>query len=231
MSAFIHEHVSVCCLLCAGINRKAQLKWEKSADGVKSVLVVMKWGGVLTHAGAQQAEDLGKWFRSTMYPGESTGLLRLHSSFRHDLKIYSSDEGRVQMTAAAFAKGLLDLDGKLTPILASLVRSFNTNDMLDDTRPAGDMMHVLKQQLKSAVLSGGIDASLADGASVDKVTSVFSPVRSPSVRSAVAVSTVGHTVSFRAWNVVIDKKHRYGSRRGVFVTLSARPAGSVSFFM
>lgn len=32
------------------------------------------------------------------------GLLRLHSSYRHDLKIYASDEGRVQMTAAAFAK-------------------------------------------------------------------------------------------------------------------------------
>jgi hypothetical protein len=32
------------------------------------------------------------------------GLLRLHSTYRHDLKIYSSDEGRVQMSAAAFAK-------------------------------------------------------------------------------------------------------------------------------
>lgn len=29
--------------------------------------------------------------------GEGTGLLRLHSTFRHDLKIYSSDEGRVQV--------------------------------------------------------------------------------------------------------------------------------------
>jgi hypothetical protein len=29
---------------------------------------------------------------------------------RHDLKIYASDEGRVQMTAAAFAKGLLALE-------------------------------------------------------------------------------------------------------------------------
>ena len=39
------------------------------------------------------------------YPG--CGLLRLHSTYRHDLKIYASDEGRVQMTAAAFAKVLL----------------------------------------------------------------------------------------------------------------------------
>lgn len=39
------------------------------------------------------------------------GLLRLHSTYRHDLKIYSSDEGRVQTSAAAFTKGLLDLEG------------------------------------------------------------------------------------------------------------------------
>ena len=47
-----------------------------------------------------------------MYPGgqgeyaafPGCGLLRLHSTYRHDLKIYASDEGRVQMTAAAFAK-------------------------------------------------------------------------------------------------------------------------------
>lgn len=30
--------------------------------------------------------------------GEGTGLLRLHSTYRHDLKIYSSDEGRVQVS-------------------------------------------------------------------------------------------------------------------------------------
>ena len=37
---------------------------------------------------------------------------------RHDLKIYSSDEGRVQTSAAAFTQGLLDLEGdSLTPIL------------------------------------------------------------------------------------------------------------------
>lgn len=54
--------------------------------------------------------------------GESAGLLRLHSTFRHDLKIYCSDEGRVQVTAAAFAKGFLQLDGNLTPILVSLCR-------------------------------------------------------------------------------------------------------------
>lgn len=70
-------------------------------------------------------------------PGEyagtqGLGLLRLHSTFRHDLKIYASDEGRVQMTAAAFAKGLLALEGELTPILVQMVKSANTNGLLDN---------------------------------------------------------------------------------------------------
>ena len=60
------------------------------------------------------------------------GLLRLQSTFRHDLKIYASDEGRVQMTAAAFTKGLLDLEGELTPILVQMVKSANTNGLLDN---------------------------------------------------------------------------------------------------
>ena len=68
-----------------------------------------------------QAEDLGKLFRAVMYPEygpHGNGLLRLHSTYRHDLKIYSSDEGRVQTSAAAFTQGLLDLEGtSLTPIL------------------------------------------------------------------------------------------------------------------
>ena len=45
---------------------------------------------------------------------QGLGLLRLHSTYRHDLKIYASDEGRVQMTAAAFAKGLLALEVRIS---------------------------------------------------------------------------------------------------------------------
>ncbi|KAK3004314.1 hypothetical protein RJ639_018865, partial [Escallonia herrerae] len=112
----------------SGIYRKVQLKplkWvtvakangEGEEERPVEALMVLKYGGVLTHAGRKQAEELGRYFRNNMYPGEGTGLLRLHSTYRHDLKIYSSDEGRVQMSAAAFAKGLLDLEGQLTPIL------------------------------------------------------------------------------------------------------------------
>ena len=104
-----------------------------------SLLIILKWGGELTHSGKHQAEQLGKAFRC-MYPGghgdyagfPGCGLLRLHSTYRHDLKIYASDEGRVQMTAAAFAKGLLALEGELPPILVQMVKSANTNGLLDD---------------------------------------------------------------------------------------------------
>ena len=78
-----------------------------------------------------QAESLGSLFRNSLFPAEGGGFLRLHSTYRHDLKIYSSDEGRVQMTAAAFARGFLDLEGFLTPILASLVSKDKVR-----TRPA-----------------------------------------------------------------------------------------------
>ncbi|GIL60528.1 hypothetical protein Vafri_15076, partial [Volvox africanus] len=90
-----------------------------------SLLLIVKWGGVLTHAGRAQAETLGVRFRTGMYPRAGPaggGLLRLHSTYRHDFKVYSSDEGRVQTSAAAFTQGLLCLEGTaLTPILVSLV--------------------------------------------------------------------------------------------------------------
>lgn len=52
-------------------------------------------------------------------------------------QIYASDEGRVQMTAAAFAKGFLALEGELTPILVQMVKSgTHTNGLLDNADEA-----------------------------------------------------------------------------------------------
>jgi len=82
------------------------------------------------------------------------GLLRLHSTYRHDLKIYSSDEGRVQVTAAAFAKGLLDLEGHLTPILVSLIRKDGeVNKLLDDTSLASKELERAKQNVRMFLAS------------------------------------------------------------------------------
>jgi hypothetical protein len=114
-----------------GLTRKVQLKPVEHAAGCNEgpptkVLVVAKWGGELTETGRAQAEDLGRFLRQNLFPvssadGADDSLLRLHSSFRHDFKIYSSIEGRCETTSAAFTKGFLDLEGDLTPILVSLV--------------------------------------------------------------------------------------------------------------
>ncbi|KAL7232416.1 hypothetical protein ACSBR2_010440 [Camellia fascicularis] len=147
----------------SGIYRKVQLKplkWVKvpksNGEGEEErpveALMVLKYGGVLTHAGRKQAEELGRYFRNNMYPGEGTGLLRLHSTYRHDLKIYSSDEGRVQMSAAAFAKGLLDLEGPLTPILVSLVSK--DSSMLDGLDNASNEMEEAKARLNEIITLG-----------------------------------------------------------------------------
>ncbi|XP_069910206.1 inositol hexakisphosphate and diphosphoinositol-pentakisphosphate kinase 1 isoform X15 [Oryctolagus cuniculus] len=150
----------------SGINRKVQLTYyphgvKASNEGqdpqeealAPTLLLVLKWGGELTPDGRVQAEELGRAFRC-MYPGgqgdyagfPGCGLLRLHSTFRHDLKIYASDEGRVQMTAAAFAKGLLALEGELTPILVQMVKSANMNGLLDSD---GDSLSSCQHRVKA----------------------------------------------------------------------------------
>ncbi|XP_056666335.1 inositol hexakisphosphate and diphosphoinositol-pentakisphosphate kinase 1 isoform X6 [Monodelphis domestica] len=150
----------------SGINRKVQLTYYPHGTRVSneeqdpqqetlapSLLLVLKWGGELTPAGRVQAEELGRAFRC-MYPGgqgdyagfPGCGLLRLHSTYRHDLKIYASDEGRVQMTAAAFAKGLLALEGELTPILVQMVKSANMNGLLDSD---GDSLSSCQHRVKA----------------------------------------------------------------------------------
>ncbi|CAK9857717.1 unnamed protein product [Sphagnum jensenii] len=154
----------------SGIYRKVQLKPQKWTKVPKEddeteeefpieALMVLKYGGVLTHAGRKQAEELGRSFRNCMYPGEGTGLLRLHSTYRHDLKIYSSDEGRVQMSAAAFAKGLLDLEGELTPILVSLVSK--DSPMLDGLDTASIEMEEAKARLYDVMTSSETHAPLS----------------------------------------------------------------------
>ncbi|XP_051237757.1 inositol hexakisphosphate and diphosphoinositol-pentakisphosphate kinase 1 isoform X3 [Dicentrarchus labrax] len=156
---------------------KASSEEEDSKKEGPSLLLVLKWGGELTPAGRVQAEELGRAFRC-MYPGGQAGnrrslgcespidfgdyagfpgcgLLRLHSTYRHDLKIYASDEGRVQMTAAAFAKGLLALEGELTPILVQMVKSANMNGLLDsDSDSLTDCQQKVKARLHEIMQKG-----------------------------------------------------------------------------
>jgi inositol hexakisphosphate/diphosphoinositol-pentakisphosphate kinase len=126
----------------SGLNRKLQMKPQEwvdveTPDGMKTkcskLHLIVKWGGDLTKLGEKQATQLGNRLRNELYPSnKGGGILRLHSTFRHDLKIKTSDEGRVMKTAAAFAKGMLELEGDLPPILVSLVhKEKDSQHMLD----------------------------------------------------------------------------------------------------
>lgn len=182
----------------AGINRKVQFKPHKSyaaaaaayaedpehADKPK-VLMILKWGGDLTERGKQQGEELGQSFRNSLYPVEveEGGLLRLHSTFRHDLKIFTSDEGRVQMTAAAFAKGFLELEGDLTPILVSLVTTLgrDANKMLDHSGQADatEEMQGIKAKLKSLLQR--------DYTSMEELKAAIAPLKTESIIQALEI--------------------------------------------
>ena len=61
-------------------------------------------------------------------------FLSLHNSYRHDLKTYSSDEGRCIKTAASFLKGFLNVEGGLAPIITNMViTSKKAQNLLDCT--------------------------------------------------------------------------------------------------
>uniref|UniRef100_A0A8C7D9H3 Inositol hexakisphosphate and diphosphoinositol-pentakisphosphate kinase n=1 Tax=Oncorhynchus kisutch TaxID=8019 RepID=A0A8C7D9H3_ONCKI len=184
---------------------KASSEEEECPTEGPSLLLVLKWGGELTPAGRVQAEELGRAFRC-MYPGgqgtclirkllvhtyrdyagfPGCGLLRLHSTYRHDLKIYASDEGRVQMTAAAFAKGLLALEGELTPILVQMVKSANMNGMLDsDSESLTDCQQRVKVRLHE-IMQKDQDFTEAD-------YQKLAPTGSPSL--VTSMKTIGNPV-------------------------------------
>eukprot|EP01035_Chromulina_nebulosa_P019512 gene19512-25408_t len=165
----------------SGFNRKLQMKPQKwievtnnpdtvryseesnssnsaTAYEVSELLLILKWGGDLTPLGRQQSEIAGIRFRRELYPDTiGGGVLRLHSTYRHDLKIKASDEGRVMKTAAAFTKGLLELEGQLTPILASLVTveeknrqmldRYGNNEVKEDTDFCKAHLNILQQDI------------------------------------------------------------------------------------
>ena len=163
-----------------GLTRKIQMKPLKyieeidengnKKNKITKILIILKWGGFLTHAGIDQARILGETFRVTLYPSsedEQNGLLRLHSTYRHDLKCYSADEGRCLKTAASFLKGLLQLDGPIIPIISSMVTCDEDRNKLLDV--SSDDILEFKEKIKkqmSEILN-------YDGNIKDKFNSMF----------------------------------------------------------
>ncbi len=216
----------------SGINRKVQMKYQpkgrprgSSSDNDEvveerkepSLVLILKWGGELTPAGRIQAEELGRIFRC-MYPGgqgrhisgdligtQGLGLLRLHSTFRHDLKIYASDEGRVQMTAAAFAKGLLALEGELTPILVQMVKSANTNGLLDNDCDASKQQNIVKTRLHS-LMQQDREFTPDDRASINPCNSLSIGTALDVVKNPVKCCERVHELIRKLMNIVRIKK-------------------------
>ncbi|XP_049867406.1 inositol hexakisphosphate and diphosphoinositol-pentakisphosphate kinase isoform X3 [Pectinophora gossypiella] len=219
----------------SGINRKVQMKYQprgrprgSSSDdgnappthvggaGEPSLVLILKWGGELTPAGRIQAEELGRMFRC-MYPGgqgrhipgeggtQGLGLLRLHSTFRHDLKIYASDEGRVQMTAAAFAKGLLALEGELTPILVQMVKSANTNGLLDNDCDSSKVQNMAKARLHEA-MQVDRDFTDEDRARINPCASLSITAAMEFVKNPVRCCAHVHTLIQQLVRIVITKR-------------------------
>ena len=138
-----------------GLTRKIQMrpleyniiedkKTKTKKWNITKALMIMKWGGHITHSGIEQAKLLGNTFRYQFYPpgnnDKGEGLLRLHNTYRHDLKCYSSEEGRCLKSAAAFLQGLLQLEGNLIPIITSMVwKDEQINKLLDVNCTSSDL--------------------------------------------------------------------------------------------
>jgi inositol-hexakisphosphate/diphosphoinositol-pentakisphosphate 1-kinase len=135
-----------------------------SARGIACSLLSLRHSCSARSIGEKQSIRLGRKLRHDLYPDNpGGGILRLHSTFRHDLKINTSDEGRVMKTAAAFAKGLLELEGDLPPILVSLVhKEKGSMHMLD---PSGNKeVKMVLDEIKDKItanLQRDIDVSQA----------------------------------------------------------------------
>ncbi|KAG6472645.1 hypothetical protein ZIOFF_070119 [Zingiber officinale] len=138
------EHAEKLCQVKAILEEGGHFGNLSEDEHLVEALMVLKYGGVLPHAGRKQVEGLG-----------------------------SSDEGHVKMSAAAFAKGLLGLEGQLTSILVSLVSK--DSSMLDGLEDASSEMEEAKAKFheistsEAKTLNGnmsGVPSWMVDGAGV-----------------------------------------------------------------
>eukprot|EP00439_Symbiodinium_sp_Y106_P003189 s1672_g1.t1 len=115
------------CIKRAGMDYRAKVV---ISDGA-ALQIKIKWGGELTLKGRSGSQESGKCFRERTFAGEESSLqdiAQLHTSLQHDIKIFSSREQRCLQTAAAFAKGLLSLNGALPSIVTELVNTLEDSE-------------------------------------------------------------------------------------------------------
>lgn len=209
-----------------GMTRKIQMKPLKSdfkliENGkkkkyfVSEALMILKWGGNITHSGIEQARLLGNTFRVQMYPsnlGDGSGLLRLHSTYRHDLKCYSSDEGRCLKTAAAFLQGLLSLEGPMIPIISSMVRKDEpVSQSLDiSCEQIPEVKNKIKQEISDCLNKNGELKEKFD--SMFEKSTIYQNVESNSNSSKNVINSIessSHISSYPLYDLMINIGNPY----------------------
>ncbi|KAJ3269615.1 hypothetical protein HDV01_001176 [Terramyces sp. JEL0728] len=114
---------------------KVQLRpiFDKGTKNFKKMQLIIKWGGLFTHAGYLQSKDLGENLR--------TDLNIINKDLIQDLKVISSSEKRVIDTAETFCKALLDKDIPSDLIVIN-------KEMLDDSNAAKEQTDFVKSKLQ-----------------------------------------------------------------------------------
>ncbi|QLG71626.1 hypothetical protein HG535_0B06720 [Zygotorulaspora mrakii] len=120
---------------------KIQLKPILNCDNeVEKVQFILKWGGEPTHSARYQARDLGEQMRQDFD--------LLNKSILHNIKIFSSSERRVLLSAQIWAQALFGADELGSDEIS--VRK----DLLDDSNAAKDLMDKVKKKLKPLLREG-----------------------------------------------------------------------------
>lgn len=120
---------------------KIQLKPVLNKENeVEKVQFILKWGGEPTHSAHYQAEELGEQMRQDFD--------LLNKDILQNIKIFSSSERRVLVSAKIWATALFGADE-----LGSDEISIR-KDLLDDSNAAKDLMDKVKKKLKPLLRMG-----------------------------------------------------------------------------
>lgn len=120
---------------------KIQLKPVLNSENeVEKVQFILKWGGEPTHSARYQARDLGEQMRQDFD--------LLNKKILQNIKIFSSSERRVLLSAQIWAQALFGADELGSDEIS--VRK----DLLDDSNAAKDLMDKVKKKLKPLLREG-----------------------------------------------------------------------------
>jgi inositol hexakisphosphate/diphosphoinositol-pentakisphosphate kinase len=106
---------------------------DKKTKRIPTIQLIIKWGGLFTHAGIVHSRELGNALR--------TDLNILNKDLIADIQVLSSSEKRVIDTAQTFCIALLQ-----QPLDSDFI--LVTKEMLDDSNAAKEQTDAVKQKLQ-----------------------------------------------------------------------------------